>query len=306
MIILGQKYKFTDLEKLKLKNNFNNVEQIIYTNRDIADVINEIKSLLAISQSKIIVLNTKNELSPKLIKYLTNLQFKNKINFMSIEVFLEKYLFKCYIPDNNIDLHFFGEIKSYSFFQYIQKRIIDYIGVFTLFLLIWPILIYSAFKIKKESPGNVIFRQSRYSKNKKIFKCFKMRSMHLNCEHDPYTRENDIRIFKWGKFMRKARVDELPQLFNVLKGDMHFIGPRAEWNVLVKNYENIIPYYNERHLVSPGITGWAQVNYPYGQNIEDTKQKLMYDLYYIKNWNLFLEFKIVYKTIFIILNKKGL
>lgn len=306
LIVLGQKYKFTDLEKEKLKRKFNNINQIIYTNKELIDIKNEIRLLLANSESKIIVLNTKNEVSPNLIKYLTNLQFKKKINFMSIEIFLEKYLLKCYIPDNNIDLHFFGEIKPLSFFQYIQKRIFDYIGVFSLFMLVWPILIYSVFRIKKESPGNVIFKQSRYSKNKKIFKCFKMRSMHLNSHHDPYTRENDTRIFNWGKFMRETRIDELPQLLNVLKGDMHFIGPRAEWNILVKDYENRIPYYNERHLVAPGITGWAQVNYPYGQNIQDTKQKLMYDLFYIKNWSLLLEFRIVYSTIIIILSKKGL
>ncbi len=87
---------------------------------------------------------------------------------------------------------------------------------------------------------------------------------------------------------------------------MHLIGPRAEWNILVENYEKALPYYHERHLIAPGITGWAQVNYPYGANLEDTKQKLMYDLYYIKHWSILLELKVIWKTILVVLNKKGL
>jgi lipopolysaccharide/colanic/teichoic acid biosynthesis glycosyltransferase len=106
--------------------------------------------------------------------------------------------------------------------------------------------------------------------------------------------------------MRKTRIDELPQLFNILKGQMSLIGPRAEWDILVENYEKEIPYYNLRHLIKPGLSGWAQVNYPYGANIEDTKQKLMYDLYYIKNWSLALELETMVKTLLVIFGKKGI
>ena len=130
--------------------------------------------------------------------------------------------------------------------------------------------------------------------------------MHEHCVHKPYTQKNDSRVFEFGKFMRKTRMDELPQCINVLRGDMHLIGPRAEWDILVRNYEKAIPYYNERHLVRPGITGWAQVNYPYGENIEDAKQKLMYDLYYIKYWSLWLEIKTILMTIAVMIRKKGL
>ncbi len=122
---------------------------------------------------------------------------------------------------------------------------------------------------------------------------------------DHYTQENDPRIFKWGAIMRKTRIDELPQLFNVLKGEMHIIGPRAEWNELVSKYEKRWSFYHSRHLINPGITGWAQVNYPYGKNLEDTYQKLMYDLYYIKNWNIWLEIKTIFKTALVMLKKKG-
>ena len=120
-----------------------------------------------------------------------------------------------------------------------------------------------------------------------------------------YTQENDPRLFKWGAFMRKTRIDELPQLFNVIKGDLHIIGPRAEWVELVKKYEKKWPYYHFRHTNAPGITGWAQVNYPYGKNLEDTYQKLMYDLYYIKNWSLRLEIKTIFKTIWVMCRGKG-
>jgi lipopolysaccharide/colanic/teichoic acid biosynthesis glycosyltransferase len=106
--------------------------------------------------------------------------------------------------------------------------------------------------------------------------------------------------------MRKSRLDEIPQVWNIIKGEMHLIGPRTEWDILVAQYESQIPYYNERHLVRPGITGWAQVMYPYGANVEDARQKLMYDLYYIKHWSLMLELKIVWMTIMTVLGRKGL
>ena len=166
-------------------------------------------------------------------------------------------------------------------------------------------MVYSAWKIKKESPGNILFKQKRIGIRGKKFSCYKFRSMHEDSHFDPYTRKNDERIFPWGSTMRRMRIDELPQLFNVLRGDMHLIGPRAEWHILVDEYEKELPYYSERHLVRPGITGWAQVNYPYGKNIEDTRQKLMYDLYYIKYWNIWLEIKTALLTVKVVFKKMG-
>lgn len=306
MIILGRKYKFTHLEKERLKKKKHQLQIIKYTKKTPEEVLKEIKQTLKKENIKTIVLNTKATVDDKIIKYLTNLQFEENIEIITIEKFMEKYLQKCYIPEDHKDLHYLQDIKPFSTFQYIQKRAIDYIGVFTLLIIIWPILIYARKRIKKESPGTSMFKQLRVGKNKKLFKCNKFRSMHLNSHHDPYTRKGDTRIFPWGVSMRKTRIDELPQLINVLKGDMHFIGPRAEWNILVENYEKEIPYYHERHLIRPGITGWAQVNYPYGSNIEDTKQKLMYDLYYIKYWNIWLEIKVIWKTIEVVIGKQGI
>ena len=196
--------------------------------------------------------------------------------------------------------------QSYSKFQYIQKRIIDF-GIGTiLFLFAIPIIFYTLYRIKKESPGPIFFKQTRIGLNGKTFTCYKFRSMHVNSKFNPYTQENDSRIFPFGNTMRQMRIDELPQLLNIIKGEMHLIGPRAEWDILVKDYEKIIPSYHDRHLVAPGITGLAQVQYPYGRNIQDAKNKLKYDRIYINSWSLGLELKVVWKTIEVILGKRGM
>jgi lipopolysaccharide/colanic/teichoic acid biosynthesis glycosyltransferase len=121
----------------------------------------------------------------------------------------------------------------------------------------------------------------------------------------PYTQPNDTRITRAGRLLRAARLDELPQLWNVLRGDMSVIGPRAEWSKLVARYEREIPCYHFRHLVKPGITGWAQVNYPYGASLDDTRRKLEYDLYYIRHFSFVLDASIVLKTIHIMVGGKG-
>ena len=308
MIVLGQKHKFSPYELSYIKKNFPNYKSIGYVDKTSQEVIEILKKEIEDKKPNIIVLNTKAQVPDKLIKYLTHLQFKQNIEFYSIENFLEKYFKKCYIPEGQRDLTFLAKIKPYTKWQYIQKRAIDFFGIFWLFFFSWPLMLYSAYRIKKESPnGSIFFKQKRVGVNGKEFICVKFRSMRTDVEFfNHYTQEDDPRIFSWGKIMRKTRLDELPQMWNILKGEMHLIGPRAEWIELVEKYEKSIPYYNERHLVAPGITGWAQVNYPYGQNLEDTKQKLMYDFYYIKYWNIVFELKIVWMTAMTVLGKKGI
>ena len=307
MIILGNKYSFTKLELENIKKYFQEITIIPYKDKDCENVIKFIEEILTNKERHLIILNTSASIPDKLITYLTNLELKG-VSFVSIEHFLETYMQKCYIPEDHKDISFLEKIKPYTKWQYIQKRAIDYFGIFWLFLFSLPFTIYSAYRIKKESPdGPIFFRQKRVGLNGKEFMCVKFRSMHTKTDYfNHYTQENDPRIFHWGKIMRKTRLDELPQMWNILKGEMHLIGPRAEWIELVENYEKSIPYYNQRHLVAPGITGWAQVNYPYGQNLDDTKQKLMYDLYYIKYWNILLELKIVWMTAMTVLGKKGI
>ena len=196
--------------------------------------------------------------------------------------------------------------KTYNKFQYFQKRIIDFTIGSSIFIITLPIIAYAIFKIKKESSGPILFKQSRIGINGKPFTCFKFRSMHVNTKFNPYTQENDSRIFPFGNIMRQMRIDELPQLINVLKGEMHLVGPRAEWDILVEDYEKTIPNYQKRHLVAPGITGLAQVCYPYGRNIEDAKNKLKYDMKYIKKWSILSEFHVIWKTIEVVLSKRGI
>ena len=196
-------------------------------------------------------------------------------------------------------------LVGYTKFNFIQKRVIDFSVSALLIVLISPIIPYIVFRIKKESKGPIFFKQTRVGLNGKKFDCYKFRSMHTDMEFNPYTQYEDCRIFPFGKIMRKMRLDELPQLWNVIKGDMHLIGPRAEWDILVDKYKNVIPKYNQRHSVRPGITGLAQVSYPYGRNIYDAKRKLEYDLNYIKEWSFFLELKVVLQTILVVFGKKG-
>lgn len=176
-----------------------------------------------------------------------------------------------------------------------------------LLILLSPVFLIIVIMIKLESKGSIFFKQTRTGKNLKEFKVYKFRSMkeHDKKKYSRYVQKDDKRITKVGKVIRKLRIDELPQLWNILKGEMSFVGPRPEWNVLAKKYEKEIPYYNLRHLIKPGLTGWAQVMYPYGENVEDTKKKLEYDLYYIKRQSFLLDVLTILKTVKVVLYMRG-
>jgi len=162
--------------------------------------------------------------------------------------------------------------------------------------------------IKLDSPGPIFFRQVRVGKGDQPFEIVKFRSMRQDAEKDSgavWAKENDNRITKLGRFLRKSRIDELPQLVNVLFGSMSLVGPRPERPEFVQELKKIIPYYSERHFVKPGITGWAQVRYPYGASVQDAIEKLRYDLYYIKNYSLSFDLLIMFKTVSVMLKKMG-
>jgi len=311
MLILGQKYKFTSLELERLNKRFKIIETIVYKDKEAQEVIHQIDESLK-NNFTTIVLNTKIKVDNEIIKYLTNLKFSFKdvkFKIIGIEHFLEEYLFKCYIPEDNDDLHYLDDIERFSLFQRLQKKIVDVVAMFFLFIAFFIVKYKVKQKIKEESPGSLYFKQLRVGLNNKEFECVKFRSMREDAEKDgaAFSSKNDSRIFAFGKTMRKTRIDEIPQVFNILKGEMSLIGPRPErlyW--IEKDFGNQIPYYSQRHVVKPGITGWAQVMYPYGDGIKDARQKLMYDLYYIKHWSLWLEIKIIFKTIGVVLNRKGI
>ena len=202
--------------------------------------------------------------------------------------------------DNGFDIY-------HNSFQKRIKRSLDVILSFIVGILTLPIMVMSMIIIKTESRGPVFFVQERIGFDNKPFKIVKFRSMriHDENEHSKYADKNDSRITRYGRIMRKTRIDELPQIWNVLRGDMSFIGPRAEWSKLSEEYEEKITFYPLRHSVKPGLTGWAQVSYPYGAGLEDMKIKLMYDFYYIKHQSLSLDVKIIFKTIRTVLFGKG-
>jgi lipopolysaccharide/colanic/teichoic acid biosynthesis glycosyltransferase len=180
------------------------------------------------------------------------------------------------------------------------KRLFDVIASGVLLVISCPLMMMSWALIRLTSAGPAIFGQLRVGREGQRFIAYKFRTMRESSDadnEDIYTRENDVRVTRAGRWLRKLRLDELPQLWNVLKGDMSLIGPRAEWEKCVERYEKKIPFYHFRHLVKPGITGWAQVNYPYGESEEDAIKKLQYDLYYIRHYSLKLDAMIVLKTV---------
>jgi len=184
-----------------------------------------------------------------------------------------------------------------------MHRIIALVGA----ILSLPIAIFTAIVIKLESRGPVLYKQERVGKNGRPFRLMKFRSMRTDAEKDGpvWAKTDDERMTRVGRIIRRVRVDEIPQFWNILRGDMNFVGPRPERPHFVAQLAQEIPYYEQRHLIAPGLTGWAQINYPYGASIEDAKQKLQYDLYYLKNQNVALDATIMFETIKTILFGKG-
>jgi exopolysaccharide biosynthesis polyprenyl glycosylphosphotransferase len=185
------------------------------------------------------------------------------------------------------------------------KRLIDIAVSAVALTALLPLLSLIAVVIRLEDRGRAIFRQSRVGLRGRVFTIFKFRTMREAPEGDLYTRTGDHRVTRFGAFLRRSRLDELPQLWNVLRGDMSLIGPRAEWTKCAEIYEKEIPNYHLRHLVRPGITGWAQINYPYGENLQDAIEKLRFDLYYIRYFSLLLDWSTMLKTIHVMLFGKG-
>ena len=239
----------------------------------------------------------------------------NELLYGSIDEFLENNIKAIYIRD---ELNIILKKKPVKDFI---RRIFDIIMSIILLVLSFPICVITIILIKAdigfikclrfptqflENPS--FFIQKRIGKDRKIIKIIKFRSMiiHDSNNYSKYPLEKDERITWIGNIIRKTRIDELPQLFCVLKGTMSFVGPRPEWDELVDEYEKKIPYYNLRHLIKPGITGWAQIQYIYGSGVEDAKVKLSYELYYLKHQSIFLDLKIILKTIKVIFSRKGM
>jgi len=201
----------------------------------------------------------------------------------------------------------FSDGFSHGLARGFAKRTFDIVASLVLLIFAFPIMLVTALLVYMEDRGPIFYRQVRVGKNWKLVHVMKFRSMRTDAEKNgaQWAQANDDRVTRIGKFIRKTRIDELPQMFNVLKGDMSFVGPRPERPQFVEQFSESIPFYAERHRVKPGVTGWAQICYPYGASEKDTIEKLQYDLYYVKNYSVFLDLTILFQTAEVILWGKG-
>ena len=243
---------------------------------------------------------------------LVDMLLKYKLNGLQYYNYLEFYeTYESKLPISHLSPKWFLEDSGfeiyYNNFNLKAKRLLDLIFGMIIGICVFPIMILSAIIVKLESKGPVFFIQERIGEGNKKFNIVKFRSMTTDAEKDgpQWASKNDNRVTKWGKIMRATRIDELPQLWNVLRGEMSFVGPRPEREFFIQQLEKEIPYYNLRHTVKPGLTGWAQVKYPYGASIEDSYRKLQYDLYYIKHHDIIFDIKVLLKTITIVVFGKG-
>ncbi|HEX8435801.1 sugar transferase, partial [Archangium sp.] len=201
----------------------------------------------------------------------------------------------------------FADELTVSPLRRLAKRAFDVAVASVLVLCAAPFLVLVALAIKLDSKGPLFYRQERVGLGGKSYWLWKFRSMRTDAEKDGavWARANDDRVTRVGRFIRKTRIDEIPQVFNVLVGDMSFVGPRPERPVFVEQLKQQIPFYGLREAVKPGITGWAQIRYPYGASVEDARNKLEFDLYYVKNGSLFLDLGIIFHTVRHVLLARG-
>jgi exopolysaccharide biosynthesis polyprenyl glycosylphosphotransferase len=188
------------------------------------------------------------------------------------------------------------------------RRTVSFFVALIVLIICVPLIPIIALAVKLSSSGPVFFRQERVGKNSTVFTVYKFRTMGRDAEAGTgavWASKNDPRVTRVGRFLRRTRLDEIPQLWNVLKGDMGFVGPRPERPEFVQWLSGKIPYYPMRHIISPGVTGWAQVRYQYGASLEEAKEKLAYDLYYIKHMSLALDLFIMFETIKTIVLRRG-
>lgn len=275
--------------------------QVTAISRDISDLKNqlikyEINTVVTISNLKY---------GPEVARHLFE-SIDLKIQYFSLTDFYEKITGK--IPVTALERDWFLQNITQKNNQLLAlaKRVIDILFVifFGLIALIF-ILPWLTLLIKLGSKGPLIYTQQRVGLNGRLFTVYKFRSMTQNAEANGavWAQKNDSRVTKIGGFMRKTRLDELPQFINILKGNMSFVGPRPERPEFVTQLKEAIPFYNERHLVKPGLSGWAQINFPYGASVEEAKEKLQYDLFYIKNQSIALDLSIILKTINTLFNR---
>ena len=295
----------TGYKSILIIDSSNSIHENLYN----IEIIKDIQGLRQIIKNKninTIVLDSNpgdsNVLRQELFSSLSlSLEFISSVNFY------ENVVNK--VPINAINQMWFLENlnEGNKIFFDKAKRVFDFFFAFLILLTTLPFWIILSFILKYESKGPVFFKQNRLGKNNEPFKIIKFRTMKIENNDLSPTKVNDSRITKVGSFLRKTRLDEIPQVINILKGEMSFVGPRPEQPSIIEKLELVIPFYKERMLVNPGLTGWDQVSGEYhSPSEEDTLKKLQYDLYYIKNRSLYLDISILLKTISVVLTKSGM
>jgi sugar transferase (PEP-CTERM system associated) len=232
------------------------------------------------------------------------------VEVIDLLTFFERYTNKVRLDIVQPSWLFLSDGFKVNDLKRLVKWVFDMTAVLLLLPVVLPVGLFASLAILIESgfKGPVLYSQVRVGKNGKLFKVYKFRSMVVNAERDGVARwaeKGDSRITRVGNFLRKTRLDEVPQLFNIIKGDMSFVGPRPERPEFVEHLAKNIPYYKERHRVKPGLSGWAQIRYPYGASVEDGLEKLQYDLYYVKNYNILLDTLVMLQTAEVVLLGRG-
>ena len=298
-------------QSLELAKFIENNPQLGYELKYILDLAKEgvknVDQIIKQENINTVIISPETYQSPQIIDTFYR-SIENRVTFRNLSSFYEQMTNR--VPLGAINQVWFlenlseGSKKTYEE----VKRFVDIIFSITLGIIVLPFFPLIALAVKITSPGPVFYHQKRVGKNGKIFEMTKLRTMRADAEKKTgavWAQVNDPRITWLGKLLRKTRADELPQLWNILKGDMSFVGPRAERPEFHDQLKQGIPFYEERYIIKPGLSGWAQIYYRYGSSVADAAEKLQYDLYYIKNRSLILDLGIILKTINIAMRQAG-
>lgn len=312
VLVLGSGSRLTRIRHLTSFGRGRLFEPVFATNEEGARLLGEVPSLAALRQQRIWGIMITGECagaepSDVPVRRLLDCKLRG-VPIFDEAGFSEQQLGRIDLDNVQTDRLLFAEGFANGRISNATKRGLDILVSLILLLLTLPLMLLAALLIRLESRGPILYRQTRVGLHGKPFTLLKFRSMATNAEEAGKPRwaiQQDPRITRVGNFIRPMRIDELPQLLNVLSGEMSLVGPRPERPMFVEELARVIPFYQDRSYVKPGITGWAQVNFPYGASVEDARQKLSYDLYYVKNRSLLLDLFILLATIRVILFREG-
>ena len=291
-----------------LDDDLNKMSKVVTGNATVLGTSECLMDLATKMKIDKIIVSINGDIKQDVFQRLVQAKF-NGVNVYEMPTFYEKVAKKIPVLHTNEMWLGYADISGVkkNIYNLRLKKVIDKLLSLIGIILSSPLVLITILLIKIESSGPVLYRQKRVGWDEKEFELIKFRSMGVNAEANGavWAQENDPRVTRVGRIIRKVRIDELPQLWNVLAGDMSFVGPRPERPEFVSMLKNEVPYYSLRHSMRPGITGWAQVNYPYGASKEDAMEKLQYDLFYIKNMSVFMDLYILLQTVRVMLFGKG-